>query len=154
MNAERTATMGVIRNSQPSTPNVPPRGAGKSQPWEHVEEQPSTISVGDAGVQGARFTADVDLCELDEHQRPGSIWPARTALLSRSNLVILSRRMSFVGRWLLVAVHLIDDTPTPLMGRVTQCDYYADSLYKIVVELVRLSPGDSAHRWAQGRDRR
>jgi hypothetical protein len=40
------------------------------------------------------------------------------------------------------------------MGRVTQCDYYADSLYKIVIELVRLSPGDPAHRWAQGRDRR
>jgi hypothetical protein len=62
--------------------------------------------------------------------------------------------MSFVGRWLLVAIHLIDDNPTPLMGRVTQCDYYADSLYKIVIELVRLSPGDPAHRWAQGRDRR
>lgn len=144
-----------MRKPNPTASPTPPvTGAVPTQPWEQVEEPPSTISVGDAGVQGVRFTADVDLCELDEHQRAGSIWPARTALLSRSNLVILSRRMSFVGRWVLVAVHLIDDTPTPLMGRVVQCEYHGDSLYKIVLELVRLPPGDLAHRWAQGRDRR
>lgn len=150
--------MGVIRQPHQPVPKPDPGASGapqapvNTQAWEQVEEQPLTI--GDAGVQGARFTADVDVCELDEHQRPGNIWPARTALLSRSHLVVLSRRMSYTGRIMLVAVHLIDDEPTPLLGRVALCEYYADSLYKIVLELLKLSPGDAAYRWAQRRDRR
>jgi hypothetical protein len=124
------------------------------QPWEHVEDAPITLALGDAGLQGVRFTAEVDLCELDEHGRAGTIWPARSAMLSRSNLVLLSRRMSFVGRYLLVAVHLIDEEPTPLMGRIITCEYHAHGLYKICIELVKISAGDPAYRWAQQRDRR
>jgi len=64
-------------------------------------------------VPGHPFKADIDLAELDDRQRPGPAWAARAQTLSRSHIVVLSRRMSYPKRLMLVAVHLIDAKPTP-----------------------------------------
>src|SRR6478752_7443249 len=64
---------------------------------------------------GHPFKADIDIAEIDDRGRPGPAWAARTATLSRSHLFVLSRRMSYPKRIMLVAVHMIDAKPTPLM---------------------------------------
>src|SRR5947209_4258606 len=87
---------------------------------------------------GHPFRADIDIAEMDDRGRPGLAWAARTMTLSRSHLTVLSRRMSYPKRIMLVAVHLIDAKPTPLLGRVAECDYHSDGLYRIVLELIQL----------------
>jgi len=99
---------------------------------------------------GHPFAADLDLAELDDRQRPGSTWSARSMLLSRSNLVILSRRMSYVNRIMVVAVHLVDDCPTPLMGKVSECEYHADGLYRITLALMPIANPEFVNAWVNG----
>ena len=58
--------------------------------------------------------------------------------------------MCYLNRMLVMAVHLIDDEPVPLFGRVCGCDYDGDGLYRIEVELQPM-PGRKAIRdWAAG----
>ena len=98
-------------------------------------------------VAGVTFKADIDVAELDERLRPGPAWAARAQTLSRSHLVLHSRRMSYTTRTLLVAIHLIDANPTPLMGKVVECEYYADGLYRIVLELLPLPEAETVAGW-------
>ncbi|GEM_PF-1503445 len=98
-------------------------------------------------ISGHTFKADLDVAELDDRQRPGPAWAARAMTLSRSHLVLLSRRMSYIGRVLLVAVHMIDARPTPLMGRVVECEYHADGLYRIALELMPLPDAETLAAW-------
>lgn len=87
-------------------------------------------------IRGHAFSADLDVSELDDKAQPGPTWSARAATISRSHLIVLSRRMSYPGRYLLVAVHLVDDRPVPLLGKVSACDYDAEGLYHIILDLV------------------
>jgi len=150
--------MGVIRTKIPNVPPVKPHAPAPApvhpRPWELLDDQSPPLAIGEVGMNGQPFSAELDVCELDEHGRTSSIWPARAALLSRSHLAILSRRMTFLGRVILVAVHLIDDEATPLMGRVVMCDYHAEGMYKIVIELMKTTDGDAVHRWAKSRGRK
>ena len=50
-------------------------------------------------------------------------------------------------RIMLVAVHLIDAKPTPLMGRVLECEYHSDGLYRIALELIPLPESEVVAQW-------
>jgi len=85
---------------------------------------------------------------MDDRQRPGLPWPARTRELSRSAIVMVSRRMCYPNRLLLLAVHRIDDRPVPLFSRVVDCEYEADGLYRVDVELLPIPPHGPVAEWA------
>ena len=102
---------------------------------------------------GVKFDADLDLTELDDRDRPGLVWSGRGRELSRAHMVLRSRRMCYQGRRLLIAVHLIDDRPVPLMGRVTSCEYDGDGLYRVEVELMQVPERPEINQWLGERSR-
>src|ERR1043165_3069714 len=101
----------------------PPPGAMSSFLDEDAEPVARSVAKKSAGM---KFDAELDLCELDERDRPGPTWTGKGRELSRSGMVFRSRRMCYPGRRVLAAVHLIDDMPVPLFGRVASCDYDGD----------------------------
>jgi hypothetical protein len=124
-----------------------PRADALPDPWS-IAADPAPVPR--SKTPGHPFRADVDIAEIDDRARPGPAWAARTHTLSRSHLVILSRRMSYPKRIMLVAVHLIDAKPTPLMGRVVECEYHADGLYRIMLELIALPESEVIAQWFAG----
>jgi hypothetical protein len=122
----------------------------KASPAEQWGIAPDPTPLPKPKSLGHPFRADIDIAELDDRSRPGLAWAARTQSLNRSHLVVLSRRMSYPKRLMLVAVHLIDAKPTPLMGRVTECEYHADGLYRIVLELIPLPESEVIAQWFAG----
>jgi len=102
---------------------------------------------------GMRFQALIDLAELDERGRPGPVSPAKGRELSRANLVMASRKLVYPGRLVGMAVHLIDDRPVPLMGRVYSCVYDADGLYRVDIDLLPVEEHPEVREWALGRER-
>ncbi|QYU68041.1 hypothetical protein J4558_24850 [Leptolyngbya sp. 15MV] len=96
------------------------------------------------------------MSELDERDRPGPTWAARGRELSRSHMIIRSRRMCYANRRILVAVHLVDDLPVPLFGRVINCEYDGDGLYRVELELMKVPDKPEIALWihmrARGRD--
>jgi hypothetical protein len=102
---------------------------------------------------GVKFDADLDLCELDDRERPGPTWSGKGRELSRSHLAIRTRRMCYPGRRILAAVHLIDSEPVPLFGRVVACDYDTDGMYRVELELLKVPERAEIGAWvaAQGR---
>lgn len=107
-----------------------------------------------SGASGARpakggvaFRAELDLAELDDRGRPGAVWTGRSYEISRAVLSFRSRRMCYEGRELLVAVHLVDDKPTPLFGIVDKSEYDGDGLYRTVLTLRRLPESDAVRTW-------
>lgn len=103
---------------------------------------------------GAPFVAELDLAELDDRFRPGPRWTGRGHELSRSHLVLRSKRMCYDGRSLVVLVHLVDDRPVSLFGRVTECEYDADGLYKTRIELAVMPDAPELAAWLRARDAR
>lgn len=59
--------------------------------------------------------------------------------------------MCYPGRVLALAVHLIDDRPVPLLGRVVNCQYSDDGLYRVDIDLIRIPEGHSVYSWALAR---
>lgn len=95
-----------------------------------------------------RFRAELDLAELDERKRPGGTWTGRAVELSRSELVLRSRRMCYAGRQVLVAVHLVDDQPVPLFGIVKACEYDGDGMYRTILSLAEMPDDEAVRTWA------
>jgi hypothetical protein len=102
---------------------------------------------------GIRFDAELDLSELDDRDRPGATWCGRGRELSRSHLVMRSRRMCHLNRRILAAVHLIDDKPVPLLGRVIGCEYDGDGLYRVELELMKVPERSEVVQWIIDRGR-
>ncbi|MCC5786799.1 MAG: hypothetical protein JJU33_08880 [Phycisphaerales bacterium] len=96
---------------------------------------------------GHRFRAELDIAELDDRGRPGATCTAHAVELSRSNLVFRSRRMTYIDRKILVAIHLIDDEPTVLFGRVFSCEYDGEGLCRIDLDLEQLPTTGDVRRW-------
>ncbi|MEO0716711.1 MAG: hypothetical protein AAFY58_06960, partial [Planctomycetota bacterium] len=96
---------------------------------------------------GHPFEASLSVSELDERDRPGPTWPAHGRALSRSALVMTTRRLCYEGRRLIVGVHLIDDTPVPLFGVVSACDYEGEGSYRVEAQLAPLPDSRSIHEW-------
>lgn len=111
------------------------------------------ISLGAARPKGHRFHAEVDLGEIDERGRPSMPWAAHAIELSRSHIVVLSRRMTYVGRGIAVAVHLVDAKPTPLFGEVYSCEYEGEGRYRIDIDLRPLPAGGHLRAWFGDRER-
>lgn len=96
---------------------------------------------------GHRFHTEVDLGELDDRGRPSLPCTAHTVELSTSNIVLSSRRMTYVGRKVVVAVHLVDAEPTPLFGEVFSCDYEGDGKYRIDIDLRAMPKQPAIKEW-------
>lgn len=126
----------------------------RPQPWEMIEEPRTKLSVSETGVSGHQFDAELDVSELDDRLKPGPAFPSRAAILSRSHIVLLSRRMTYKGRLLLIAIHLIDDVPTPLFGVVESCDYHAEGQHRIIVALKSLDDVYGVTAWVHARRRK
>lgn len=101
--------------------------------------------------EGKPFEAELELGELDGRERPGEPWTARARTLSRSSLVLMSRRMCYPGRMVLVAVHRIDEKPVGLLGKVHGCDYEADGLYRVELDLLPLPVNAYFSKWLEAR---
>jgi len=129
---------------------VPPPPAGPSlasrQQAEPREDQPvqQPAKTKDADSTGGSrvfpFDAELEMAEIDSG-KAGLAWSARSRTLSTSALTITSRRMCYVDRRVVIAVHRLDDEPTMLLGRIAECRYESDGLYVIDVELL---PTDEA----------
>ncbi len=59
--------------------------------------------------------------------------------------------MCYVGRTLLVAVHLIDDKPVALMGTVHHCDYDGEGQYRVDIDLVPVTHDPEIQAWLNAR---
>lgn len=136
-----------------SVPPPPPPLPASSWFDDEPEPIPSPSSRKPTKPVGVRFDAELDLTELDDRDRPGLVWSARGRELSRAHLVLRSRRMCYTGRRVLVAVHLIDDVPVPLLGRVTSCDYDGDGMYRVELELMQVPHRPEIVAWIEARGR-
>lgn len=94
-----------------------------------------------------RFDADLDLCEIDDRDRPGPKWTGRAIEVSRAHLVFRTRRMCYAGRRVLAAVHLVDAEPMPLAGRVYACEYDGEGLYRVGIDLEPVPQGPAIRAW-------
>lgn len=103
--------------------------------------------------KGLPFAAELELAELDERGRLSPAWGTRAKELSKSNLVLHSRRLTYPGRYLLAAVHRIDDQPVPLFGRVVSCVYDADGLYRVDIDLLPVPEVREFKNWLAERGR-
>lgn len=99
--------------------------------------------------KGRRFAAELDVCELDDRSRPGSAWAARATELSTSHLVFRSRRMCYPERLLIIAVHLIDDQPVPLFGRVHNCEYIGEGQHRVDIDLLPIPRHSGIEAWVK-----
>lgn len=96
---------------------------------------------------GKAFNAELDICELDPLGRPGQTWSSRAMTLSRSSITFRSRRMCHAGRFLLIAIHLIDDKPIVLYGEVAHCQYENASQHIVTIELAALPETADIRAW-------
>lgn len=120
----------------------PPASVAGRPPQREPEPEPLMPS-GKSHV----FDADIDMCEVDDRDRPGPTWTAKAKQISRSGIVIRSRRMCYVGAVVLVAIHLIDAEPVILHGKVRQCDYDGDGLYRLDVDLLPMPDKPTLKSW-------
>lgn len=113
----------------------------------------AAIAVASPRPKGRAFNAELDVAEIDNRGRPGPTWVAKGRLLSRSNLVVESRRMCYVGREIVVAVHLIDDEPVPLFGRVHSCVYEGDGVHLVDLDLAEVPRDEQVQAWLRTQSR-
>ncbi len=98
---------------------------------------------------GHRFTADADASELDERMRPTPKWAVQMCELGRNHVVFYSRRMVYEGQRMILAIHLLDDCPVVLAGKVVSCDYEGGGSHRIDVDLVHVPASVVIDRWAE-----
>ncbi|MCC6230200.1 MAG: hypothetical protein IT432_13360 [Phycisphaerales bacterium] len=133
-----------IESTTTAAPPAPPKGATATH--ADVPGMPAApVSAGRTRLHP--FNAELDAAELDERWRPGATWTAKARGLGRSHLVMQSRRMTYVGRVIVAAVHLIDAEPVPLMGRVSVCEYEQEGLYRIELELLPIPEQGPIREW-------
>lgn len=80
---------------------------------------------------GRAFSAELDICDLDERLRPGPKWTVRSRTISRGCIAVYSRRMCYHGSRVALGVHMVDAEPLVLVGVVSDCDYESDGRYRI-----------------------
>lgn len=124
------------------------RAAGDSDPWS--DTPPPAPPAGGRHLKDAKvFSAELDAAEMDDRERPTATWTAKSTHLSRSHMAFLSRRMVYRDRMVLIAIHLIDDKPVPLMGKVVECDYHGDGMHRTVIELTRVPRSEAIENWIE-----
>lgn len=115
---------------------------------ETAQPAPSPV-VGEFApeIEGHPFKAVADLSELDERARPAAKWTGRTLRLSRSHLVMQSRRMCHPGRLIVAAVHMVDAVPHVLAGTVSRCEYAGEGQYALLLELTPTPSSPELAAW-------
>lgn len=138
-------------NEPPSQAWVPPppRAAG-SVPANAGPA--ASLRAAPGRPQSRSFHAEVDCSELDDRDRPGATWVAHTTSISRSSITLRSRRMCYVGRQVVMAVHLIDDRPSALFGRVVSCEYDAEGMHVLDLDLLPVPTSAPVLAWLNDRD--
>lgn len=136
----------------PPPPTAPlPRATAPALPIDRpleLDQELETIAPRPAGHE---FDAELDATELDERDRPTTTWTARGRRLSRSNIVIRSRRMCYAGRRVLLAVHLIDSQPVALFGLVRTCEYDGEGMYLISLDFLPPPERPEVREWLKER---
>lgn len=152
--------LGIVRGEPVAAP-APKRAA--PEPEEQAKRPVGTLDEPrDEGVtvtpggtpersDGHNFNAELDMAELDDRDRPGSTWAARARRLSRSKLVVASRRMCYPGRMIIVAVHLIDARPVPLFGQVVGCEYDGEGIYRVEIDMLPCPDTRAIRDWLSAR---
>ncbi len=112
--------------------------------WHNTAIRPQVNAGRPAGHV---FEAELDIAEIDERGRPDHPWIAKSRLLSRSNIVIRSRRMCYLGREVVLAIHLIDGSPVGLYGRIESCDYDGEGQYVVDIDLISLPDRPELQAW-------
>lgn len=126
---------------------APQREQGRGPRLRLIGRTAPRQSAADLAGGGHPFEAELSVSEMDERDRPGPVWHARGRSISRSVLVMTTRRLCYDARRLLVAVHLIDDAPVPLFGSVSSCDYEGDGVYRVEVALAPLPEMRAIQSW-------
>jgi hypothetical protein len=124
-----------------SKPAVPQEDHGYRAPAAHEPQRPA----------GYPFVAEIDVAELDVRAKPGIAWAAKAMTLSRSHVVIRSRRMCYIGTRLIIGVHLIDDEPMPLCGTVCSCEYLAEGSHIVDIDLEPVPENSDVAGWLASR---
>ncbi|MGP1272487.1 MAG: hypothetical protein ACTS22_04065 [Phycisphaerales bacterium] len=88
---------------------------------------------------GRAFTAELDICDLDDRLRPGPRWIVRSRVISRGHIVVHSRRMCYHGSRVALGVHMVDAEPLVLVGIVSHCEYESDGRYRIEIEFENIT---------------
>jgi hypothetical protein len=135
----------------PMTPVMAPPAPEEPMVDRGAEKEEAIEAPARPRAVGREFDAEMDAAELDERDRPGPTWTARGRTLSRSTVVIRSRRMSFTGRRVLMAVHLIDSQPVPLFGIVQACEYDGEGLYQITIDFMPVPDKAEVRDWLHER---
>lgn len=141
----------ALQNPQPPT-QPDPQPAPQPQPVDDYAPPPPTSNDPDQDASPKpptfhEFDAELDVAELDDRLRPTTTWTARARTVNRSTLGFRSRRMCYPKSILLFAVHLIDDKPAVLAGRVTNCEYAGEGLYMVEVELMPKPDTEDIRQW-------
>ena len=116
----------------------------------HVQSSGSAHAGGEQllGVfKGHAFAAAITMTEMDMRERTGMHWPAKGLRLSRSHVVLRCRRMCHMGRKVVLAIHLIDSEPTPLMGHVVACEYLGNGEHGVAVKLMPMEDNPLIADW-------
>ncbi|KAA0215345.1 MAG: hypothetical protein DYG94_04335 [Leptolyngbya sp. PLA3] len=130
---------------QPTGPRLHPESFASAAPGHSSHND--AVHAPAVRPEGRQFTAELDLVEFDERGRVTSTWSARACSLSRSNLVVRSRRMIYRQTPIGVLIHLIDATPVPLYARAYHCDYDGDGMYKVDLDLLPLPDYGPVAAW-------
>lgn len=127
----------------------PPGSASDPAAWDEQAATPTRTLPGQARPRtgGMPFDAELDMTELDDRERPGPTWTGRSRELSRAHMVVRSRRMCYTGKRILIAVHLIDDRPVRLAGKVYSCEYDSDGMYKVGLDLFPVPEAPHVQDW-------
>jgi hypothetical protein len=146
--------VGPTRSLESFADRAPQAAPAPQPPPIAPEPEPSRAAGPEAGDEEAKpaptfhdFNAELDVAELDERLRPVTTWAARAISVNRSTLGFRSRRMCYAKKLLLVAVHLLDDKPLVLAGRVTSCDYDGEGLYIVDLELMPKPTSEEIRLW-------
>lgn len=130
----------------PGLPLFHPDGFSSAPPGAGMDD---AVHAPQVRPEGRRFSAELDLVEFDERWRIVSTWSARACSLSRSNIVVRSRRMVYRNTPIGVLIHLIDDAPVPLFTRSYHCEYDGDGMYRVDLDLVPIPESGPVAVWAK-----
>ena len=141
-NAARSSLTDFDRSRSVPPPPAGPSLTSRQRSAEREEHAPSHHGSAQGGHDHAAstsrvfpFDAELEVAEV-EYGKAGIPWSARARTLSTSSLSFSSRRMCYVDRKVVIAVHRVDNKPLMLLGRVLDCRYESDGLYTIDLELL------------------
>lgn len=56
------------------------------------------------------------------------------------------------SRVMIVAVHMIDAEPVPLLGKVAECEYEGYAMHRIILDLLPMPESPTLNNWVRSCD--